>query len=174
MKTAIARMKAIRARIRSAASVACSCRTTMTSAINAMIRNPRKVGFMREKKFPLMCPPSCTRHVRPYRERSCDQGSSGEPEKTPPPVGRGIEPRSEDGDEGERAIEIVEMLRRATVIAQEQEPEPDLRDQHRLGERKEMREVAARLAASVVGDARKDRGAPGEGQHEECDGVMRR
>src|SRR3954453_7022670 len=174
MKTAIARMKAIRARIRRAASVACSCRTTMTRAMNAMIRNPRSVGFMREKKLPLMCPPSCARHVRPHRERSCDQGSSGEPEQTPPPVGRGIEPRRQDGDEGERAVEIVEMLRRPPVIAQEQQPEPDLRDQHRLGKRKQMREKAAGLPATVVGDAGKDRRAPGEGEYEECDGVMRR
>src|SRR3954452_15028022 len=174
MKTAIARMKAIRARIRSAASVACSCRTTMTSAMNAMIKNPRSVGFMREEKLPLMCPPSCARHVRPHRERSCDQGSSGEPEQTPPPVGRGIEPRRQDGDEGERAVEIVEMLRRPPMVAQEQQPQPDLRDQHRLSERKKMREKAARLAATVVGDARQDRRAPGEGQHEECGDVMRR
>src|SRR3954447_3111259 len=174
MKNAIARTKAIRAMIRSAASVACSCSTTMTSAMNAMIRNPRSVGFMREKKFPFMCPPSCARHVRPHGERSCDQRSAGKPEQTPPTVSRGIEPGREDGDKGESAVEIVQMLRRAAVVAQEQEPEPDLRDQHGLGEREEMREVAPRLAAAVIGDSGEDRGAPRQREHEECDGVMRR
>src|SRR4051794_31795935 len=174
MKNAIARMKAIRAMIRSAASVACSCSTTMTRAMSAMIRNPRSVGFMREKKLPLMCPPSCARHVRPHGERSCNQRSSGEPEQTPPPVVRGVEPRRKDCDEGERPVQIMQMLRRASVVAQEQQPEPDLRNQHCLGEREEMREVPAGLATAVVGDAGEDRRSPGEGEHEECDGVMRR
>jgi hypothetical protein len=49
MKNAIARMKATRARISSATTVASSCRTTTMPAIAAMIRNPRRVGFILEK-----------------------------------------------------------------------------------------------------------------------------
>ena len=51
MKNAIRRMSA------SALSVACSWSTTTTTAINATIRSPRTVGFIREKK-PLMRRPS--------------------------------------------------------------------------------------------------------------------
>jgi len=50
MKNAIARMNATRATMSSAARVACNCRTTITATIARITRNPRTVGFSREKK----------------------------------------------------------------------------------------------------------------------------
>src|SRR5215813_3449664 len=51
MKNAIARKNAICAIRNSALSVRSSCSTTITTAISAMIRNPRRVGFISRKAF---------------------------------------------------------------------------------------------------------------------------
>ena len=100
---------------------------------------------MREKK-----PAHVAGHVRPHRERSCHQGSSGEPREPPAPLGGRVEPGREDGEQRERPVEVVELVGRAMVAREEQQPEPDLRDEQRLGEREQVCEEPARLAPPVV------------------------
>jgi hypothetical protein len=63
---------------------------------------------------------------------------------------------------------------RPAVIGEQQEPEPDLRDEERLGQRDQVRDEAARLTPAVVREAREQRGAEGRSEHEECHGVMSR
>ena len=74
----------------------------------------------------------------------------------------------------ERPVEVVEPLRRAPVVGEEQEPEPDLGDEERLREREQVRDDPARLAPPVVGDGPDRSGAERRREHEECDGVVRR
>ena len=84
------------------------------------------------------------------RERSCDQGSSGEPREPRAAVGGRVEPGREHGEQRERPVEVVEPLGGAPVVGEEQQAEPDLRDEQRLGEREQVRDDAARLAPPVV------------------------
>ena len=74
-------------------------------------------------------------HGCAHRERSGDQGSSGEPGEPGTPVGRCVQPRRERREEGERAVEVVQPLRRTAVLGEEQESESHLRDEKRLRER---------------------------------------
>ena len=75
------------------------------------------------------------------RERAGDAGGRGEPEQAPRPgLGR-VEPRRERHRQCERPVEVVELLRRALVVGEEQEADPDLCNEERLRERQEARVV---------------------------------
>ena len=91
------------------------------------------------------------------------------------PVGRRVEPGREHGEERQRPVEIVEAVRRAVVVGEEQQPEPDLRDEQRLGEREQVRHEPARLAAAVVREPgerpRRPRSRRGRGMRR-CDGPL--
>ena len=156
--------------ISSAASVACSCSTTTSSDDREDDQEPaqRRVHAGEEAL-------SCAGHVRPHGERSCHQGSPGEPGEPRAPVGGRVEPRREHGGERQRAVEIVQPVRRAAVVGEQQQPEPDLGDEQRLGEREQMRDEAARLPAAVVREPGEDRRAPrsprGRGMRR-CDGPL--
>src|SRR5262245_23276631 len=170
MKNAIASRKAMRAMSRSAARVVCSCSTTITRTIARMMRNPRIVGFMLDKKR-LM---SGSGHVGAHSERSCYKGSPGEPGEPGPPLGRRVKPGGKRGEERERAVEVVEPVRCPVVVREEEEPEPDLGDEQSLREREQVRDDASRLAPPVIRDAGEDRGGPRDPEHEVCDGAVRR
>jgi hypothetical protein len=60
------------------------------------------------------------------------------------------------------------------VAAEEEQAEADLRDQDGLRERDQVRDEPARLAAAVIGDPRGKGLPPRHGEHEECDGAVRR
>jgi hypothetical protein len=68
----------------------------------------------------------------------------------------------------------VEVLRRAPVVREEDQAEPDLRHQQRLGRGEQMRDDATRLAAAVVRPAGECGRTEGRSEHEECDDVMGR
>ena len=89
-------------------------------------------------------------------------------------IGRRVEPGREHGEQRERAVEIVEPVRGAAVIGEQQQAEADLRDEERLREREQVRDEAPRLAPAVVREAGERGGAEGRGEDEECDGVMGR
>ena len=83
---------------------------------------------------------SGSRQVRPHRERSCNQGSAGEPGEPGAAIGGRVEPRREHGEQRERAVEVVKPVRRAPVIGEQQQAEPDLGDEERLREREQVRD----------------------------------
>ncbi len=60
------------------------------------------------------------------------------------------------------------------MIGEEQEAEPDLRDEERLGEREQVRDDAPRLAMAVVREAGERGGAERRSEDEECHGVVGR
>src|SRR5881227_603267 len=49
-------------------------------------------------------------------------------------------PRREDGGERERPVRVVQLVRVAPVVGEEEQAEPDLRHEHDLREREQVRE----------------------------------
>jgi hypothetical protein len=60
------------------------------------------------------------------------------------------------------------------VIGEQEQPEPNLGDEQRLRERKQVRDDAARLPVAVVRKAGERGGAECRRQDEECNGVVGR
>ena len=65
-------------------------------------------------------------------------------------------------------------MRCAPVIGEQEEPEPNLRHEERLGKRDQVRDEPAWLTPAVVRQASERSGAEGRSEHEECHGVMSR
>src|SRR6187401_1170335 len=143
-KKAIARKKAIRSRPPIAVSVDSSERTTTTSAIAAMTRKPRAVGWSENQRRRFTR--SRARHEGADRECRGDEARPGEPEQ-PLRAARGrVEPRRQHGAERERAVDVVEVVGGAAIVGEEQQPESHLRDEQRLSEREHVREETAGAA----------------------------
>ena len=70
--------------------------------------------------------------------------ATAEPEQPPARVVRRVQPRREDREQRERPVGVVQPVRRAVVAREQQEPEPDLRDEHCLREREQVSESEAR------------------------------
>ena len=68
----------------------------------------------------------------------------------------------------------MEAVRRAVMVGEQQQSEPDLRDEERLRQREEMGDDPARLPPPVVGGQRGDPRSERRHEHEECDRVVRR
>ena len=68
----------------------------------------------------------------------------------------------------------MQAVRRATVVAQQQQAEPHLGDQECLGERDQVRYESARLLPPVVREACENRRAERCGEDEKCDSAVRR
>ena len=169
MKNAIASRNAIRAMMRSAVSVASSWSTTMMPDDREDDEEPahRRVHSGEERAHvPVM-------YARTGK-RSCNQGSAGEPAEPGAPVGRRVQPRGEHGEERERAVQVVQVLRRALVLGEQEQTERDLGDEDGLCEREQVRDDRPRLPLPQVGDPGDERGAPRDREHEECDGVVDR
>jgi hypothetical protein len=117
---------------------------------------------------------SGSRQVRPHGERSCNQGSSAEPGEPGTAVGGRVEPGRENGEQREGPVEIVEPVRGAAVIGEQEQPEPDLRDEERLRERDQVRDEAPGFTPAVIREPGEDGSAEGRGEDEECNDVVGR
>src|SRR5215208_1134383 len=95
----------------------------MAAAIAAITMKPRSVGFI-SVQIRLMSP---SRRQRPHGERARDQRSPREPEEAAARLGRSVEPWRQNGYESKRAVGVVQALRSASVVREQQQPEPDLR-----------------------------------------------
>ncbi|MDX6467914.1 MAG: hypothetical protein QOI27_2954, partial [Gaiellaceae bacterium] len=69
---------------------------------------------------------------------------------------------------------VVQPVRRAMMLGEQQEPEPHLGDDQRLGEREHVRDDAAGLPAAVVREAREHGAAPRRREHEKRHSAMGR
>ena len=54
------------------------------------------------------------------------------------PAGGGVHPRRQDRAERQRPVDVVQVVGRAPVVREQQQPEPDLRDEQRLREREQV------------------------------------
>ena len=70
--------------------------------------------------------------------------SDGEPEQARPRLGRRVQPRREDAQQRERAVGVVQVVLRAVVVGEQQQPERDLADDQRLREREQLRDRRSR------------------------------
>src|SRR5207249_850522 len=94
-------------------------------------------------------------------------------EQPPPRLLRGVEPRRQDRRQGELPVHVVEPVGHAVVPRKEKEAEPNLRDQHRLCKREELRGEPRTPCSAPVGDRARDHGEPRDGQHRVRDGSVR-
>ena len=74
---------------------------------------------------------------------------------------RRVEPRREHGEQRERAVGVVQLVGRALVVGEQQQPERDLGDDQRLREREQVRDPppAPRRRASAINAAGRRREA---------------
>src|SRR5262245_35484187 len=142
-KKAIARKKAIRAIKRRLITAVCSCRSQMPTTIRRRIAKARTVELI------LLMSPSGT----PEWKGPSPGGSSDEPREAPGRDRRRVEPGRQGGKECKRPVRVVELVRRAPAVGEEQKPEPDLGDQERLPERKRVSVEAAGVAFPPQVDA---------------------
>ena len=77
------------------------------------------------------------------------------PEKPLRPTSRRVEPRDEDEPERECAVGVVELLRRAAPVGEEQQPDRRLSDQERLREDERVRHERASGSRPTVRDERR-------------------
>jgi hypothetical protein len=161
---------AIRAMMWSEITVSSSERTTISSTITPMIRNPRSVGFISLQSFFR----SASGHVRAHGERRCEQRSSGEPEQPASRLAGRVEPGREDGAEGQRPVRVVEVVAGAPLVREQEEAERHLRHEQRLREGDQLAEGRAWLATAPVDDRGPHAGRRGNADDEQTDERVRR
>src|SRR5581483_12347019 len=120
----MARKNAIRARMKSAASVDSSERATITPAIRAITTKPRRVGFRSPKKRR-----TSGGHVGTSGKQDREKRSADEPPQPPARLRRRVQPGREHGGERERPVEVVQAVGCAVVPREEEQAEADLRDE---------------------------------------------
>ena len=98
--------------------------------------NPRRVGFM-SLQSRLTSP---SRGQRTHGERARDQRSPSEPQEAAPRLVGRVEPRCQYGGERQGSVGVVEALRGAPVVREQQQSEADLRHEQRLDERQQVAE----------------------------------
>ena len=88
-------------------------------------------------------------HLGADAERRGDERRDREPREPRARLGRRVQPGREHGEQRERPVGVVEVVGRAVMVGEEQQPERDLRDEQRLREGEQVRDRRARRAAAA-------------------------
>src|ERR671935_578146 len=102
-----------------------SCSKVMAAAIARMIPKPRRVGFT----FIGRAGGTLSGGVGAHCEGRRQEGSAREPRQPTGGNRRSVDPRRQDGEERQHAVEVVEIVGDAPAVGQKEKSHRHLRDQ---------------------------------------------